>query len=93
VFTLDPARGREPIVLVSAGIGATPVLAMLDALRVTGSRRDVWWIHGARSGAEHAFDDEVRRHVAALPRARSHIRYSRPGPPAWMDDLAGALLR
>ena len=80
MFTLDPALGQEPVVLVSAGIGATPVLAMLDALRIAGSDRDVWWIHGARSRAEHAFADEVRRHVAALPRARSHIRYSRPAP-------------
>jgi ferredoxin-NADP reductase len=80
MFTLDSAHGQEPVVLLSAGIGATPVLAMLDALTIAGSDRDVWWIHGARSGAEHAFADEVRRHVAALPRARSHIRYSRPAP-------------
>jgi ferredoxin-NADP reductase len=80
VFTLDSAHGREPVVLLSAGIGATPVLAMLHALSIAGSEREVWWIHGARSGAEHAFADEVRRHVAALPCGRSHIRYSRPAP-------------
>jgi ferredoxin-NADP reductase len=80
MFALDPARGREPVVLLSAGVGATPVLAMLESLRIAGSERDVWWIHGARSRAEHAFAEEVRRHVAALPRARSHIRYSRPAP-------------
>ena len=79
-FTLDPARGREPVVLVSAGIGATPVLAMLDALRIARADREVWWIHGARNGAQHAFADEVRGHVAALPRARAHVRYSRPAP-------------
>ena len=78
LFTLDPARGDEPVVLLSAGVGATPVLAMLEGLAAAGSRREVWWIHGARNRAEHAFATAARRHLAALPRASSHIRYSRP---------------
>ena len=41
-FTL--ARGDGPVVLMSAGIGSTPVLAMLQTLAAGGSRRDVWWI-------------------------------------------------
>jgi len=85
LFTLDPAHGQMPVVLLSAGSGATPVVAMLEALSVAGRDRDVWWIHGARSRAEHAFADEVRRRLAALPRARSHIRYSRPA----RSDLLG----
>ena len=96
MFTLDPAHGQEPVVLLSAGIGATPVLAMLGALRIAGSNRDIWWIHGARSRADHAFADEVRRHVAALPRARSHIRYSRPVPSDRLGrdyDAAGRVTR
>lgn len=51
---------------------------MLESLTAAGSQREVWWIHGARNRAEHAFADEARRHLAALPRARSHVRYSRP---------------
>src|SRR5215831_4110701 len=47
-FILQP--GEEPVLLISAGVGATPVLAMLHALAGTG--RDVWWLHGARSRAE-----------------------------------------
>jgi ferredoxin-NADP reductase/MOSC domain-containing protein YiiM len=77
-FTLDAAGGDAPVVLLSAGVGATPVLAMLESLAAARSRREVWWIHGARNRAEHAFADEARRHLAALPGARSHIRYSRP---------------
>jgi hypothetical protein len=38
--------------LVSAGVGATPVLAILDSLVAEGSDRDVWWLHGARCGEE-----------------------------------------
>ena len=69
-----------PVALLSAGVGATPVLAMLASLADNGTRREVWWIHGARKGAEHAFAAEARRYVGTLPGARSHIRYSRPDP-------------
>ena len=78
LFTLDPASGDGPIALVSAGVGATPVLSMLESLAEQGARREVWWIQGARNRAEHPFAEEARRHLAALPGARSHIRYSRP---------------
>jgi ferredoxin-NADP reductase/ferredoxin len=72
--------GERPIALVSAGIGVTPVLAMLEALAAQRSQREVWWIHGARDGAEHAFRAEARGLVARLERGRSHVRYSRPQP-------------
>lgn len=77
-FVLEPGGG--PVVLLSAGIGATPVLAMLHALAAAHTQRDVWWIHGARDGAEHAFADEARARLDALPHAHRHIRYSAPGP-------------
>jgi 3-alpha domain/Oxidoreductase FAD-binding domain/Oxidoreductase NAD-binding domain len=50
-FTLQP--GERPVVLVSGGIGATPVLAMLHALAAEQTRREIWWIHGARNSSEH----------------------------------------
>ncbi len=73
-------RSDAPVLLISAGIGATPVVAMLHALAAEHSRREVWWLCGARSGREHAFAAEARTLVASLPNARSHIVYSRPGP-------------
>lgn len=76
-FTLD-LGGTGPVVLISAGVGVTPVLAMLGALARAGSGRAVWWLHGARSGAEHVFATEAREHLSRLPAARSHVRYSRP---------------
>jgi ferredoxin-NADP reductase/MOSC domain-containing protein YiiM len=78
-FTLD-ADGAGPVVLLSAGVGVTPVLAMLGALARAGSQRSVWWLHGARSGAEHAFAREARELLSRLPSGRSHVRYSRPLP-------------
>ena len=76
-FTLRPGDG--PVVLLSAGIGTTPVLAMLHALTAAKSPREVWWLHGARDRGEHSFAEEVRAALQALPRAHSHIRYSAPG--------------
>ncbi|HUC09379.1 MAG TPA: MOSC and FAD-binding oxidoreductase domain-containing protein [Stellaceae bacterium] len=77
-FTLRPGTG--PVVLLSAGIGATPVLAMLKALATGGSRREIWWVHGARNRGEHAFAAEVQALLKSLPAGHSHIRYSAPGP-------------
>src|SRR5262245_25026683 len=70
--------GERPVVLLSAGIGATPVLAMLHALAATRSTRPVWWLHGARDGQHHPFAAEVRRLMLALPHGRSFVCYSRP---------------
>jgi ferredoxin-NADP reductase/MOSC domain-containing protein YiiM/ferredoxin len=77
-FVLAPGDG--PVALVSAGIGATPVLAMLHAFAATRSQREVWWLHGARNGKSHAFAADARRLVGALARGRSHVAYSRPEP-------------
>jgi ferredoxin-NADP reductase/MOSC domain-containing protein YiiM len=88
--------GERPIVLVSAGIGATPVLAMLHTLAATHSTRAVWWLHSARDGQHHPFADEVRRLMLALPSGRSYVCYSRPGATDAMPasfDAAGHLSR
>ncbi len=82
-FILD--RTHAPALLISAGIGATPVLAMLQALAAEHSDREIWWIHGARNQAEHPFAAEAQALLASLPNARSHVYYSRPGP----HDLKG----
>lgn len=76
-FVLDE-RDSRPVALVSVGIGATPVLAMLARLAETRSTREVHWIHGARSGREHPFREEARELVAQLPNGHAHVAYSRP---------------
>jgi ferredoxin-NADP reductase/MOSC domain-containing protein YiiM len=77
--------GEGPVVLLSAGIGVTPVLAMLQALATERSPREVWWLYAARNRAEHPFAAEVRGLLAMLPHAHEHVRYSRPAA----DDLIG----
>jgi ferredoxin-NADP reductase len=78
-------RGDGPVVLLSAGIGATPVLAMLYALAASATPRAVWWLHSARDGESHSFATEVRRLLGLLARGRSQIWYSRPAA----DDRLG----
>ena len=91
-FTLR--EGERPVVLLSAGVGATPVVAMLHALADARSTREVWWVHGARDGREHAFGEEVDQLLAALPRAHRIVSYSRPAPgetPGAGFDMGGRL--
>jgi len=75
-FTLR--SGENPAVLVSAGVGATPVMSMLHALVAERSQREIWWIYGARNGAEHPFAEESRVLLKQLSRGRSYVVYSRP---------------
>jgi ferredoxin-NADP reductase/MOSC domain-containing protein YiiM len=72
--------GDRPVLLISAGVGATPVLAMLHALAAGRSARDVWWLHGARSRTEEPFAAEGRSLLAGLAHGHRHVCYSRPGP-------------
>ena len=66
-----------PVVLISAGIGATPVLAMLHALSAASSSREIWWLHTTRSPESLAFATEVSTLVDSLPRARRRVFYTR----------------
>jgi ferredoxin-NADP reductase/MOSC domain-containing protein YiiM len=75
-FILQP--GERPVVLLSAGIGATPVLAMLYALAAARSTRKVLWLYTARDREHHPFAAEVRRLMLVLTRGRSYVCYSRP---------------
>jgi MOSC domain-containing protein YiiM/ferredoxin-NADP reductase len=93
-FTLQ--AGERPVVLLSAGIGATPVLAMLHALAAARSTRQVLWLHGARDRQHHPFAAEVHDLMLRLTRGRSCVCYSRPSSRDKMGqdfDLSGHLSR
>jgi ferredoxin-NADP reductase/MOSC domain-containing protein YiiM/ferredoxin len=76
-FTLRP--NDRPLVLLSAGIGVTPLLSMLHALANAGGvLREVWWCHGARNGREHPFASETRELLGKLEHSKSFVTYSRP---------------
>ncbi|HEX3960685.1 MAG TPA: MOSC and FAD-binding oxidoreductase domain-containing protein [Trebonia sp.] len=73
-FVLDDGAG--PVLLISAGIGVTPVLSMLHHLAACRSERDIWWLHGARGPRGHPFAAEAHALLASLPHAREHVFYS-----------------
>jgi ferredoxin-NADP reductase/MOSC domain-containing protein YiiM len=72
------ADDEAPVILLSAGVGATPVLSMLHALAAEGSNRTIWWLHGARNGDERAFAEESRDLLNRLPHSQSRVFYSSP---------------
>jgi ferredoxin-NADP reductase/MOSC domain-containing protein YiiM/ferredoxin len=72
--------GTEPVLLISAGIGVTPVLSMLHDLAARHSDRDIRWLYGARGPREHPFQAEAHALLAALPRAQEHLFYSDATP-------------
>lgn len=82
-FTLgekaEPAD-NEPIVLISGGVGVTPTMSMLKSLATVGAGNPIYFIHGSRNSAVHAFADEVRGLRSRLPNLRSHFRYDTPLP-------------
>ncbi|MBU2669093.1 MOSC domain-containing protein [Actinoplanes bogorensis] len=73
-FVLRPAP--TPVLLISGGVGATPMLAMLHALAVQRSDREVWWLQAAHDAAERPFATESAALLASLPAARSHVYVS-----------------
>ena len=79
-FTL--AAGATPVVLISAGVGVTPMLAMLHGVAATsaGASRPIWWLHSARDRAHHSFAKEADDVLVALRASRRCVTYSRPAP-------------
>ena len=78
-FFLDP-HGETGVVLLSAGVGLTPLISMLNAIVDAGSNRPTWFFHGSRNSREHALGKHVRRVAEENSNVHVHIRYSRPLP-------------
>ncbi len=69
-----------PIVLVSAGVGVTPMVSMLHILAAEDGQRPVWFVHGARDGGHHPLAREVRDLAARRAGIEAHVAYSQPRP-------------
>jgi len=70
------ADGAGPVVLLSSGVGVTPVLAMLHALAKGKSEREVWWLYTARNAESQPFAQEVSDLISELPNARQQVFYT-----------------
>ena len=76
-FYLDMARER-PVVLLSAGIGITPVLSMLNAITDRNSSRETWFFYGAPNRQEHIMYDHLERVAREHENVHLQVCYSRP---------------
>lgn len=68
----------SPVVLISNGVGITPMISMAKACSLHNPNRPIWFIHGARDGTSHAFREEVLAIAQQNPNLHVHFRYSRP---------------
>ena len=73
-------KNDTPAVLMSNGVGITPMIAMAKACARDNSQRHVWFIHGARNGEYHACREEMMAVKDSYPNLHLHYRYSRPHP-------------
>lgn len=78
-FVLEVASPR-PAVLISNGVGITPMVSMAKAVSQGNPNRPLWFLHGARDGSYHAFREEVAAIAAQTPSLTVHYCYSRPRP-------------
>jgi len=76
-FHLDLEQER-PVVLISGGVGVTPMVAMANALLEARSSREIWFFHGARNGKDHMFRDYMAGLAAESKNVRMHVCYSKP---------------
>jgi nitric oxide dioxygenase len=95
LLTLSPPYGNvvadtgdAPLLLASAGIGCTPVIAILDHLAATSSPRAVTVVHADRSVADHPLRGQLDRIVGELPNARAHVWYEQAHP-GWPAEYTG----
>ena len=79
------ADSDRPVALLSGGVGLTPMISMLNHLVADGATRPVWFIHGVRDGAEHAFGPHVRDLAKRYAHVNAHVAYLEPRP----EDVEG----
>lgn len=72
------SKDERAVVLISAGVGLTPMVSMLHELSQKPSPRPVWYFHGARDGDHHPLSNEVRALVSRRENFHAHVAYSRP---------------
>jgi len=77
IFTLDQSSSA-PVVLLSGGVGLTPMVSMLHTLIKNGSDREIVFVHAARSGEFHALKDEVAELASNHSNIKSYVIYEAP---------------
>ena len=78
-------RSDGPVVLLSGGVGLTPMMSMLEAIVASGSGRPTWYVHGAENGRMHAMGAHARELAAKARNVTVRTFYNAPDP----QDVAG----
>ncbi len=78
LFTIDPSESYRPVVLIGAGIGITPILAMVNSIAKHGRERETWVFYGVRDHRDHLLSKHLEQLAARHPFIRLHVSYSRP---------------
>jgi len=76
-FFLD-VESNTPVALISAGVGQTPMLSMLNTLYLSQHKASVYWLHASENGRVNAFSNEVATIAEKMPNLNSHIWYREP---------------
>jgi uncharacterized protein len=79
VFFLELQRAT-PVVLISGGVGITPMLSMMNAVLNHRSRREIWFFHGARNSQEHIQKEHLEKMAAEFENVHLFVSYSNPSP-------------
>ena len=83
-FFLD-MNEEKPVVLISGGVGITPMVSMLNAIIEAGQKRETWFFFGARNRSDHILKDHLEKVCAGRDNIHLHVCYSKPGK----DDVKG----
>ena len=77
-FTLD-MDSEQPLVLISGGVGLTPMVSMLESVLIHQPNRKVTFIHAARCGSQHAMKHDIVELASKHPQLNSYVIYEIPG--------------
>ncbi|UOR10782.1 NO-inducible flavohemoprotein [Halobacillus amylolyticus] len=76
-FYLD-TESVNPVVLISGGVGLTPLMSMMKTSMIKEQNRDIYFIHAARNGSVHAFKEDMKQTSKEFPFVKTHIIYDSP---------------
>ena len=81
-FALNPDLVKQndiPLVLISAGVGITPILSMLEEQVTTNPQRPIIWVYACQNKAHHAFESQVNQFLKLATTVQKHIFYFEDG--------------
>ncbi len=81
-FVLD-TEGGTPVVMISGGVGITPMMSMLNAVlqrqKAGGPARELRFVHACRAASAHAMREAVAEAARRHPNVRRHVFYEQVG--------------